>query len=342
MLRYAIVSRDDTITEAFPDLLITPSGRLVCVYTECDRHAPRAFSRLACRYSDDGGQTWSSRRRVDAGDFGGQCDCARISWLDGRIALVCGAFDASGKGGFLLAYSEDEGETWSRPRHLALAGLMPDKLTRAKDGRLLLCAQRPGKEAPREEVILYESADDGQTWSQATVVASVPGLWLCEPSLMWLKDGALACVMRENSAEGYDGYKALSRDGGRTWEPAHRMPLPGLHRPTCLRLQSGGVLITYRFMQGGKGWLGAWTQNAFAALTDDESMLASNRREQWARIMPLFFDRSSRSDIGYTGAAQLPSGEIVVVTYLVDDAPKAYIKSVTFREEDMLIVTPED
>jgi hypothetical protein len=33
-----IVSRDDNIYEAFPDVALTPSGRLVCVLAECTHH----------------------------------------------------------------------------------------------------------------------------------------------------------------------------------------------------------------------------------------------------------------------------------------------------------------
>ncbi|MCZ7648766.1 MAG: hypothetical protein M5U26_26495 [Planctomycetota bacterium] len=98
-----------------------------------------------------------------------------------------------------------------------------------------------------------------------------------------------------------------------------RFPLPGCHRPVARVLQSGRVLITYRFMQGGKGWLGSWTQNFFAALTDADSILAPERKGASVRILPLDFDRSSKSDLGYSGWVQFPDGEIYVVNYLVDD-----------------------
>jgi sialidase-1 len=103
-------------------------------------------------------------------------------------------------------------------------------------------------------------------------------------------------------------------------------------------LQDGRILITYRFMQGGKGWLGAWTQNFFSAITDRESALAPDRSGAWARIMPLDFDRSPKSDLGYSGWVQFPDGEIYVVNYIVDDAwDRGQIRGYSLRPEDFLL-----
>lgn len=339
-LQYHVVSRDDAVYEAFPDLLLLPDGSLLCVFTECDRHAPRGFSRLVVTKSFDQGRTWGPKRLLPLEGKLKMCDCARLSWLDERVYLVCGAEDAVRGGScFFSLLSSDLGESWEGPFIHPLEGIMPDKPVRTADGRTLLPAQRRKKDEPnQEEEILYTSYDGGLSYDlRPTVVASVPGLWLCEGNFLDLGQGILACILRENSGEGYDGYKALSFDGGLSWGPAHRMPLPGLHRASSGLLQDGSVLITYRFMQGGQGWLGNWTQNAFAALTSRESLLENERRKQWSRIMPLFYDRSPKSDLGYTSFVQFADGEIYVVSYLVDDAPKAYIKGVSFCKEDMLL-----
>jgi len=96
-------------------------------------------------------------------------------------------------------------------------------------------------------------------------------------------------------------------------------------------------MITYRFRQGGISDFGYSMQNFFAALTDIESAKAKERNEAWTRIMPVDFDRSPVSDLGYSGWVQFPDGEIYVVSYIVDDAPKAYIRGYSFREEDFLL-----
>lgn len=35
------ISRDDTIYEAWPDVTLTPDGRLICVFSECTHHGDR-------------------------------------------------------------------------------------------------------------------------------------------------------------------------------------------------------------------------------------------------------------------------------------------------------------
>lgn len=50
-----IVSRDDTIYEAWPDLAMGADGRLVCIFSECTAHTNRELARLTIRISDDRG-----------------------------------------------------------------------------------------------------------------------------------------------------------------------------------------------------------------------------------------------------------------------------------------------
>jgi sialidase-1 len=78
-------------------------------------------------------------------------------------------------------------------------------------------------------------------------------------------------------------------------------------------------------------------QNVCAALTDDESALAPTRGEAWTRILPLDFDRSPVSDLGYTGWVQFEDGEIYVVNYIVDDAPKAQIRGYALQPDEFLL-----
>jgi sialidase-1 len=96
-------------------------------------------------------------------------------------------------------------------------------------------------------------------------------------------------------------------------------------------------MITHRFMHGGKGWTGTWTQNFFAALTDDESALAPTRSQAWARILPIDFDRSPHSDLGYSGWVQFADGEIYIVNYIVDDAPNGQIRGYNLAMDDFLV-----
>ena len=338
-----IVSRDDSLYEAFPDLVKTDSGRLICVYTECAHHGNRELSRIAFRTSDNHGRSWSPVHALTERRSGSQYhNCARINRLhDGRIVISCDYISGeklTDTREIKLWFSSDDGESWSEPMIIPGAhAIMPDKLIELKSGRWLIAAHSPSETTGKLTEYLWYSDDKGKTWSERVTVASDPRYNLCEASLLEVEPDAVVAYLRENSWMGYDCFKTISRDGGLTWNGVYNVPLPGCHRPTAGLLKDGRILITYRFMQGGSGWLGSWTQNTFGALMPRESALVEKRNEQSARIFPIDFDRSSVSDTGYTGWAQFDDGEIYVVNYMVDDAPKAFIKGSSFRAEDYLI-----
>ena len=338
-----IVSRDDSLYEAFPDLVKTDSGRLICVYTECAHHGNRELSRIAFRTSDNHGRSWSPVHALTERRSGSQYhNCARINRLhDGRIVISCDYISGeklTDTREIRLWFSSDDGESWSEPMIIPGAhAIMPDKLIELKSGRWLIAAHSPSETTGKLTEYLWYSDDKGKTWSERVTVASDPRYNLCEASLLEVEPDAVVAYLRENSWMGYDCFKTISRDGGLTWNGVYNVPLPGCHRPTAGLLKDGRILITYRFMQGGSGWLGSWTQNTFGALMPRESALVEKRNEQSARIFPIDFDRSSVSDTGYTGWAQFDDGEIYVVNYMVDDAPKAFIKGSSFRAEDYLI-----
>ena len=115
---------------------------------------------------------------------------------------------------------------------------------------------------------------------------------------------------------------ARSLDGGVTWSDLAPLPLPCCHRPVAGRLADGRILVTYRFYQGGRDG----QQNFFGALTDDESLAASDRGGAGTRIFPIDWDSSVPGDLGYSGWAQFPDGEIFILTYIHDGAPKARLR----------------
>lgn len=239
-----------------------------------------------------------------------------------------------------LFFSEDEGQTWSQPAETPARGIVPDKLLELAGGRWLIsCHERDGTTGNLAQHLWY-SDDRGASWQGPVIVARQKGLNLCEASIL-PAGKALVAFMRENSGQGWDCQKAISWDSGETWGEVIPFPLPGCHRPVAGRLNDGRILITYRFMQGGKGWAGWWTQNFFAALTDLESALSATRVEAHTRILPIDFDRSPESDTGYSGWVQFDDGEIYIVNYIVDDAPRGQIRGYALKTSDFIIEEPK-
>ena len=182
---------------------------------------------------------------------------------------------------------------------------------------------------------MWYSDDKGKKWHGPVTVASEKRLNLCEASILSLEGSTLVAFMRENSFTGMDCYKAISNDNGLTWEGVYRVPIAGCHRPVAGYLNSGLIMITYRFFQGGKRGFGKGMQNFFAAVTDVDSVKEKQRCEQWARIVPIDYDKNSHADLGYSGWAQFDDGEIYIVNYIPDDAPKAQIRGYSLKESDL-------
>ena len=343
MQKYTI-SRDDGIYEAFPDVALTGSGKLVCVFAECTHHSDRGYTRIMLTDSLDRGRSWSAKRPLGPASRGlPYYNCPRLVALsDGRLVLMVdtiGAWQERQLEDCLnwLYISEDEGATWSEPLATPARGIVPDRLIELDSGRWIVSCHWQDLSVGNLVQRLWYSDDQGATWSEPVIVGRQEGLNLCEGSMLPLGDGVIACFLRENSGLGRDAYKVLSFDDGESWSEPIRFPLPGCHRPVAGWLSNGQVLITHRFMQGGDGWVGYWTQNVFAALSDRESVMAARRNGARTRILPLDYDRSPESDLGYTGWVQFADGEIYVVNYIMDDAPKAQIRGYALTLDDLLL-----
>ena len=347
MIQKFTVSRDDSVYEAFPDVTLTADGRLLCVFAECTHHGKRDWTRLMLTDSADRGRTWSPKRPLTKPTKGNPYwNCARVTTLrDGRVAIIADSIgtDERTKDHHLLEnylfLSTDHGRTWSAPRLLPVQGIVPDRLIETPGGRWLVACHIQNPISRFLATRLWYSDDQGANWHGPVTIAHQTGLNLCEVSILPVDDLTLVALLRENSFKGWDAYKAVSHDGGLTWGPPIALPIPACHRPVAGWLGNGQVLITCRLMQGGKGWVGWWTQNTLAVLTDKESLLAPAREEAHTRILPLDFDRSPESDTGYTGWVQFSDGEIYVVNYIMDDAPKAQIRGYSLHMDDLVLPT---
>lgn len=341
MVQRYVVSRDDAVYEAWPDVARALDGRLVCVFSECTHHLDRSYTRLVTVESLDDGRTWSPKRQLTDPTHGlPYWNCARITALrDGRLAIVADLIhgDERGDEALLEVYlwtSADSGVHWDGPRLLPARGIVPDRLLELPTGRWLCSAHMADPDTGYLMQRVWLSDDQSAAWRGPYIVARQHGLHLCEASLVPLPDGTLVALMRENSGQGWDCFKAISRDGGESWEGPYRFPLPGCHRPVAGLLQGGRALVTYRFFQGGRAVWGGGMQNVMAALTDVPSLATTQRDGATVRILPLDYDRHAQPDLGYTGWVQLPDGAIYVVNYVMDDAPKAQIRGYRLTSAD--------
>jgi len=331
-----IVSRDDSIYEAWPDVHQTKSGKLICVFAECEHHLDRENARITLVESTDRGRTWSSKKYLtDKGVRDDFFNCPRISELnDGRLAIICDRIKGNENrySEIWVWYGDGEGEHFEEPIVYPFCGIVPDKLLQLKNGRLIIAAHFLNPEAGKLQQYLWYSDDNGKTWSDKVVVAADPRYNLCEVSILECENNTLVAFLRENSGLGYDVLKVISYDNGETWSEVYNTSIDSGHRPVAGFLQDGTVMVTYRFIPCG-------TQNMFAAFLQKDQLLCTKRHEQRVRVMPLDYDRNPAPDLGYTGWTQFADGEIYVVNYIKDDSDKAHIRGYSFYPDD--IVLPE-
>ena len=329
-LAKTVISGPTTCYQAWPDLLRTRSGKLLCAFSACTHHCDRSFTQIMLCESLDDGASWSTPRGVsDACGIargGYYYNNAALSQLaDGRIALVYDRIDGNDENlapsHVMHSFSQDDGATWSEAIMTPAEGIVPDKLLELSSGRWLQGCHRYDPSSRLLVQRLWYSDDRGASWQGPVVVAAASGLNLCEGSILEVEPGLLVCFMRENSGTGLPCYRAISRDAGLAWEGPYAFPVPCCHRPKTGMLADGNIAITYRMFQGGANS----AQNTFLALTDAKSILEPDYKQCRSRLMPLDHDEAEFPDTGYTGWVQLPTGNLFIVNYIKDHAENAWI-----------------
>ncbi len=331
------VSNDESIYEAWPDLVLTNGGKLICVFTECTRHSDRENSRLALVESTDRGRTWSKKKYLtEVCKSSYYFNCSRITKLpDGRLAILCDRLTRTNEtknecqaSEIHLWIADPEGIEWHHEAVYPFCGIVPDKLHMLPSGRLIISAHFNSEITGKLEQYLWYSDDGGAGWSDRVTVAASPEYNLCEASILECGGNKLVALMRENSLVGEDILMTVSEDGGEHWSDIIHTPICAGHRPTAGRLQDGRIMISYRFIpaQG--------LHNAFCAFISESALLSGNR-QSYVRVMPLDYDRNPNPDTGYTGWVQFDDGEIYIVNYIKDYAKKAHIRGYSLRLDDI-------
>jgi len=145
----------------------------------------------------------------------------------------------------------------------------------------------------------------------------------------------MVCYLAESKEAGC-AYKAISRDEGKTWEgPFPTLILSCRGRPQAALLRSGEVALTYGFGRAPRQLMLHVEMPSTAA---DPKVAQKQGEERFlVRRFPISYDRSIHPDGGYSGWVQLPSGDLLVVDYLVDDAPMAHIRTYQLNRSDWIL-----
>lgn len=253
---------DGAAAYRIPGLVTTSRGTLLAVYDvrhnsskDLQQHIDIGLSR-----STDGGRTWQRMRLPLSFAGEGSLPAAQNGVGDPSIlydhtthrAWVVAAWchgmgygmawfnsaqgmDAGATGQLVLAYSDDDGKTWSSPVNITSQVKRPEwyfllqgpgRGITMRDGTLVFPTQYIDADRMPHSAIMY-SRDGGRTWH----MHEGPRTDTTEAQVAELPDGSLMLNMRDN--RGGSRAVAVTTDLGATWHE-HQSSRKALREPVCM------------------------------------------------------------------------------------------------------------
>ncbi len=140
-----------------------------------------------CYLSDDDGQTWRESQRVQPVE-GPSYEPACIELRDGRVLMLL----RTGCGGQFQSFSNDGGQTWSKPVLTQLLGTAaPVSISRipATNHLLAIWNHNPGANK-RNPLTAAISRDEAETWETVRNIEDAPDDAWAYPAVTWIEDQA--------------------------------------------------------------------------------------------------------------------------------------------------------
>ncbi len=200
------VLNNDRVVQLGGGRLVVP----VALHNKPGQEKPDWAGRVMCYLSDDVGQTWRRSQSVlegrsPEGERVTVQEPGVVELKDGRLMMLC----RTNAGSQYVAYSQDQGDTWSEPAPSNLRSpLSPATVERIPWSGELLCVWNDhsgvhpfaaGKRTPHCVAI---SRDEGQTWSGSRVIEPDPDGWYCYTAMTFLKDRVLLAYCAGDSRVG--------------------------------------------------------------------------------------------------------------------------------------------
>jgi predicted neuraminidase len=147
----------------------------------------------------------------------------------------------------MVAYSQDEGETWHAGKPIVGLGPIQPTILQENSGRLVAFHRDSG--GPPARVLVSHSMDDGKTWSVArdTDIPN-PGSSL---EVIRIMDGRWVMIFNRSEAARDNLYLAVSSDEGQSWHSYRQLePAPGrdglqFSYPSIIQSKSGAIHATW-------------------------------------------------------------------------------------------------
>lgn len=347
----AVRMRQDDGCDSYriPGLVCTPKGTLIAVYdarwnssVDLQEDIDVCISR-----SVDGGQSWlPMQKAIDMKTWGnkperengigdpailvdpqtGRLWIAAL-WLHGHPGERAWWASKPGispeqTGQFILAYSDDEGASWSDPINITpqvkkpewyLCFNGPGMGITTREGVLVFAAQYKDKNQMPYSTIVY-SKDKGKTWHIGTGAKSNT----TEAQVVELADGSLMLNMRDN--RGGSRSVAVTKDFGKTWTE-HTSSRSALREPVC---QASLIRIT---SQDGRPALAFFNPDSDKNRNNLSLKLSFDEGKTWPeKYCTLVYKPDS---FGYSCLTQIDSSTLGV---LYEGAGDLYFQRINLEE----------
>ena len=282
----------------WPNLMLLPNGEVLATFYNHPSHG-FGCGDVELWVSSDDGQAWQFRSQVS--DHSDNPEHCRMNHAFGRAAqgelLVLVSGWSEGRKLPILpvqvCISPDDGRTWHR-HQLDLRDIPFGNIILAPDRRLV-CAMYNVN--PRRACILYESTDNGRTWSPGPMLGEAQTT--SETALLRCRNGKWLAAARSATAPHL--YLYSSDDEGRTWSDPRDAPLPGFPAD-LIELADGAILLT------------AGQRDSDPPCSGITACLSNDGGETWSPYRTLI-SVNWKSDHGYPSNVQLPDGTVLTAYY---------------------------
>jgi formylglycine-generating enzyme required for sulfatase activity len=298
-----------------PGFEVLPNGDTLLVIYSSDWEYEPEVSLIAARLRH-GAEQWDMPSPFV--DTPGANDHAPLLSAEGNtLRLFWGNPYAEGHFPFQYLTSADQGATWSTVSFPCITGPLGKYLDRPqpinttirdKAGTLYLAVDAAGGGPLGSQSMLWATSDGGATWHDTL------GRTFGRHTTFVLKnDGSILGMGGKNS--GIDNFmpRAISRDGGRTYEMS-KTPFSQVssgQRPSILRLASGRLFMCGDYYPSKRAEKPAsiTEDGSYVALSDDDG-------ETWRikRLPGNYSEHRKRNSLGYSVAKQAPNGVIHLIT----------------------------
>ena len=298
----------------WPVLTVLPGGEIVAAVYDHPSHG-YGNGNIELWASTDGGSLW--KRRSTVSDHEQNPGYVRMNHAIGRnksgdlVALVAGYREERRPPRLPLqvCISNDSGHTWKRHEVDCKDAGAFGNIVLGEDGTLSAAIYQ--KDSPEEgkdlSAYIYRSKDNGQTWSDRTLIRTRSN----ETALLRCRNGRwLAAVRLQATIHSTEDMLYLhtdqpvhlltSGDEGRTWSTGRQVSFPSQHPGHLLELDNGYLILS----------CGTRIPGLFGVVL----RYSTDGGESWSEQVPLI-SISEPSDCGYPSSVQLQDGTIVTAFY---------------------------